>query len=74
MREKPSSQNITKLGQGLFLQELTVGLRFRTFARTITETDLVNFISCTGMFMADFEKKIDERPRRSEAPAREDDG
>jgi 3-hydroxybutyryl-CoA dehydratase len=49
----PSSP-ITKLGQGLFWQELSVGQRFQTFSRTITETDLVNFISCTGMLEAIF--------------------
>jgi 3-hydroxybutyryl-CoA dehydratase len=43
-----------KLGQGYFWQDITVGQRFETFARTITETDLVNFISCTGMLEAIF--------------------
>ncbi|MBT9507024.1 MaoC family dehydratase N-terminal domain-containing protein [Rhodoferax sp.] len=42
------------LGQGFFWQDLTVGQVFRTFRRTITETDLVNFISCTGMLEAIF--------------------
>lgn len=37
------------MGQGPYWQELAAGDRFRTFRRTITETDLVNFISCTGM-------------------------
>lgn len=37
------------LGQGLYWQDITVGQRFKTFRRTITETDLVNFISTTGM-------------------------
>jgi acyl dehydratase len=37
------------MGQGPYWQELSVGARYRTFRRTITETDLVNFISCTGM-------------------------
>jgi 3-hydroxybutyryl-CoA dehydratase len=48
------SAAVTRLGQGLFWQELTVGQRFQTFSRTITETDLVNFISCTGMLEAIF--------------------
>ena len=43
-----------KLGQGYFWQDMAVGQRFETFARTITETDLVNFISCTGMLEAIF--------------------
>lgn len=37
------------LGQGVYWQDITVGQRFKTFRRTITETDLVNFISTTGM-------------------------
>jgi len=37
------------LGQGFFFQDLTVGQGFRTYRRTVTETDLVNFISVTGM-------------------------
>jgi len=31
-----------------------VGQQLRTFRRTVTETDLVNFISCTGMLEAIF--------------------
>lgn len=38
-----------RLGQGFYWQEIKVGDRFRTFKRTVTETDLVNFISVTGM-------------------------
>ena len=37
------------LGQGFFFQDLQVGQQFRTYRRTVTETDLVNFISVTGM-------------------------
>jgi 3-hydroxybutyryl-CoA dehydratase len=37
------------LGHGFFWQDLEVGRKFQTFNRTVTETDLVNFISCTGM-------------------------
>jgi acyl dehydratase len=43
-----------QLGQGFFWQDLLVGQVFRTFRRTVTETDLVNFISCTGMLEAIF--------------------
>nr|MDP2190304.1 MaoC family dehydratase [Rhodoferax sp.] len=42
------------LGQGYVWQDLSVGQVFRTFRRTVTETDLVNFISCTGMLEAIF--------------------
>ena len=37
------------LGHGFFWQDLKVGQKFQTFNRTVTETDLVNFISVTGM-------------------------
>lgn len=37
------------LGQGFHYQDLQVGQRLRTYRRTVTETDLVNFISVTGM-------------------------
>jgi acyl dehydratase len=45
---------ITRLGQGFYWQELQVGAQFETFARTITESDLVQFINCTGMLEAIF--------------------
>ena len=41
--------NAPLLGRGFFWQDLAVGQCFSTFRRTITETDLVNFISVTGM-------------------------
>lgn len=37
------------VGQGRFWTELPVGTAFRTFGRTITETDIVNFVSVAGM-------------------------
>ncbi|MFT4045579.1 MAG: MaoC family dehydratase [Solimonas sp.] len=42
------------LGQGFYWQDISAGQRFRTIRRTITETDLVNFISVTGMLEAIF--------------------
>lgn len=42
------------LGQGFYWQELEVGQRFKTFRRTVTEADLVAFISATGMLEAIF--------------------
>lgn len=33
------------LGGGLFFEDFTLGYRFRTRGRTITETDLVNFVN-----------------------------
>ncbi|ADU98329.1 MaoC family dehydratase [Alicycliphilus denitrificans] len=43
-----------RLGQGFVWQDLQVGQRFRTFRRTVTETDLVQFIGVTGMLEAIF--------------------
>lgn len=43
-----------RLGQGFYWQDLRVGQAFTTFRRTVTETDLVNFINCTGMLEAIF--------------------
>ena len=37
------------VGLGIAWEDLPVGRRFRSLARTITETDLVNFINNTGM-------------------------
>jgi acyl dehydratase len=37
------------LGMGPFWDELSVGDRYRTAARTITETDLVNFINLSWL-------------------------
>ena len=45
---------IPLLGRGKYWQELQVGEKVRTYKRTITETDLVNFISVTGMLEAIF--------------------
>jgi 3-hydroxybutyryl-CoA dehydratase len=45
---------LTTLGQGFYWQDLSVGQRFKTYRRTITESDLVGFINCTGMLEAIF--------------------
>lgn len=37
------------LGQGFFWEELSVGQRFRTFRRTVTEADVIAFTGLTGM-------------------------
>ncbi|MEU0482130.1 MaoC/PaaZ C-terminal domain-containing protein [Streptosporangium sp. NPDC006013] len=37
------------LGRGLTWQEMPVGTRFRTSTRTVTETDLVTFITWAGI-------------------------
>ncbi len=48
------TQELTRLGQGLYWQDLHAGQRFQTFRRTVTESDLVNFISASGMLEAVF--------------------
>lgn len=48
------SNRIQRLGQGAYWQDLQTGQKFETFRRTITEADLVNFISVTGMLEAIF--------------------
>ena len=49
-----SLQDAQLLGRGFYWQEIQAGRRFRTYRRTVTETDLVNFISATGMLEAIF--------------------
>lgn len=50
----PASGKPTVLGHGFYWQDISVGQKFRTFRRTVTETDLVNFINTTGMLEAIF--------------------
>lgn len=38
-----------QLGQGFYWQDLKVRDRFKTFGRTITETDIITFVNCVGM-------------------------
>jgi acyl dehydratase len=42
-------ESIETVGLGLYFDDLPVGRKFKTLGRTITEADLVNFISSTGM-------------------------
>jgi acyl dehydratase len=39
---------------GYYWQDLAIGGRFQTLKRTVTEADLINFISTTGMLEAIF--------------------
>lgn len=54
MTQPGPTASLPRLGQGFYWQDLAVGQKFQTFRRTITETDLINFISCTGMLEAIF--------------------
>ncbi len=49
MENIESTSSIETVGLGIHWEDLPVGRRFRTVGRTITEADLVNFISATGM-------------------------
>ncbi len=42
-------EKIETVGLGIPWEDLPVGRKFKTVGRTVTETDLVNFITCTGM-------------------------
>src|SRR5256714_12267185 len=37
------------LGLGLYFEDLPVGRQFKTIGRTVTETDITNFVNCPGM-------------------------
>lgn len=37
------------VGLGFSFEDLPVGRKFRTVGRTITDTDIVNFVNCTGL-------------------------
>jgi 3-hydroxybutyryl-CoA dehydratase len=48
------ADNSILLGQGYYWQDIRAGQRFRTFRRTITESDLIGFLNVTGMLEAIF--------------------
>lgn len=55
MGSPADTENEAKLiGQGLFWQDMSVGQKFRTYTRTITEADLVCFVTLTGMVDSGF--------------------
>jgi acyl dehydratase len=43
------SNTMETVGLGRYFEDLPLGTRFRTVGRTITESDIVHFIGCTGM-------------------------
>ncbi|ARU05346.1 acyl dehydratase [Comamonas serinivorans] len=51
---QPGYAQVPRMGRGFVWQELQVGQQLRTFRRTITEADLVNFVNATGMLEAIF--------------------
>ncbi|MBT3661374.1 MAG: acyl dehydratase [Rhodospirillaceae bacterium] len=46
---KDAETDIPILGLGLTWEDYSVGQKFKSLARTITEADIVNFIGVTGM-------------------------
>lgn len=42
------TDHLQPLGHGLYWEELPLGFTFTTFGRTITESDLMSFVSVTG--------------------------
>ncbi|MCC7274107.1 MAG: MaoC family dehydratase N-terminal domain-containing protein [Alphaproteobacteria bacterium] len=57
------------VGLGLFFEDYAVGDQFRTIGRTVTETDIVNFVNCTGMTELLF-TNIEFAMKESAAPGR----
>ena len=49
-----AESKIPLMARGKYWQEIELGLAGRTLRRTVTEADLVNFISVTGMLEAIF--------------------
>ena len=37
------------VGLGFHFEDLALGRKFKTIGRTITETDIVNYVNCTGL-------------------------
>ena len=53
------------IGLGLYFEDLPVGRKFKTIGRTLTESDLVNYVNCLGLVEvlftnAEFRKKESE--------------
>ena len=48
------ARDLPRIGQGAFWQDLPVGWKARTGRRTVTESDLVAFVSATGMLESIF--------------------
>ncbi len=48
MSNRGTSQ-LRTLGYGFTWEDYTVGDKFKTLARTVTETDIINFVGVTGM-------------------------
>ncbi len=47
-KNRPDNE-LETVGLGFYYEDLDVGRRFKTIGRTVTESDIVNFINTTGM-------------------------
>ena len=54
-------KDMALLGMGMFWNDLSVGDRFRTVGRTLTETDLVNFVNLSWLTEELFTNTEDRR-------------
>lgn len=43
------TDQILTIGHGFFWDDLTLGFKFRTIGRTVTETDLINFVNISWL-------------------------
>lgn len=48
MSQLPEAK-IELLGRGLYFEDLPVGRQYQTIGRTVTESDIINFLNVTGM-------------------------
>ena len=37
------------VGLGWYFDDMPIGRQYRTIGRTVTETDIINFVNCTGL-------------------------
>lgn len=63
-RDDTAPAPMRQLGQGFYWQDLVVGARYKTFGRTVTDTDITNFVSLTGMLEPLF---VDAEYRRTQS-------
>ena len=54
------------VGLGFFFEDMPAGRIFKTIGRTITETDIVNFVNTTGMVEVLFRFSKGLHPGRGE--------
>lgn len=49
MHESRNTSDLPTVGLGIPFEEWTIGRRFKTVGRTVTEADITNFVCVTGM-------------------------